>query len=62
MAQFGAMLQERGLIEVYADEQGREAYTPHRGEVRGREHARHGRGQDADAVMEALLQGGADEL
>ena len=44
MAQFVAMFQDAGLLEVYTDEQGREAYRLTEDGVPGRPHARHGRG------------------
>ena len=53
MAQLVAMLQERGLIEVYTDELGREAYRlTEDGMPVGNMLAMV---EDADAVLDALL-------
>jgi hypothetical protein len=55
MSQLVAMLQERGLIEVYTDEQGREAYRLTNEGVRVGNMLAMVAGEDADAVLEALL-------
>jgi hypothetical protein len=57
MAQPAAMLEERGLIEVYVDEEGREAYRLTVEGVRVGNMLAMVRGEDADAVLEALLDG-----
>jgi hypothetical protein len=60
MARLVAMLQERGLIEVYTDEEGREAYRLTEEGVRVGNMLAMVAGEDADAVLEALLDGPHD--
>jgi DNA-binding PadR family transcriptional regulator len=60
MAQLVAMLQERGLIEVYTDEQGREAYRLTDEGVRVGNILALVEGADADVVLEELLAGPDD--
>lgn len=55
MAQLVAMLQERGLIEVYLDDQARETYRLTEEGVRVGNMLAMVEGQDADAVLTALL-------
>jgi hypothetical protein len=55
MAQLVALLEERGLIEVYVDDEGREAYRLTEEGVRVGHMLALVQGEDAEAVREALL-------
>ena len=55
-----AMLQDAGLVEVYVEDDGHEAYRLTEDGVLGREHARAGRASDAEAGWEAFLGIGLD--
>jgi hypothetical protein len=55
MARLVALLEERGLLEVYEDDEGREAYRLTEEGVRVRHMLAMVEGEDADAVLEALL-------
>ena len=57
MAQLVAMLEERGLIEVYTEEDGREAYRLTEEGVRVGNMLAMVEGEDADAVLGALMGG-----
>jgi DNA-binding PadR family transcriptional regulator len=57
MAQLVALLEERGLIEVYLGDQGREAYRLTEEGVRVGHMLAMVEGEDANAVLEALLRG-----
>jgi hypothetical protein len=55
MAQLVALLEERDLVEVYLDDEGREAYRLTEEGVRVGNMLAMVEGEDAEAVLEALL-------
>jgi hypothetical protein len=60
MAHLVAMLRDAGLVEVYTDELGREAYRLNEDRVRAGHMLAMVEGENADAVLKAL-RGGSDE-
>jgi hypothetical protein len=57
IAQLVGLLEERGLVEVYVNDEGREAYRLTDEGVRVGDMLAMVEGEDARALLEALLQG-----
>ena len=60
MAQLVAMLQDAGLVDIYTDDAGCEAYRLTEDGVRVGHMLAMAGGEDADKVLEALMAGSAE--